>query len=71
MPYISPDLQDSFEKFLKFTAIALFVRCTAQRRSAKAVSALEPWRYLAERQGEFFWATEISGKWDEIMVKPW
>lgn len=43
--------QDAFEKFLKFTAIALFVRCTAQRRSAKAVSALEPWRFLAEKQG--------------------
>ncbi|CAK9001695.1 unnamed protein product [Durusdinium trenchii] len=42
---------DAFEKFLKFTAIALFVRCTAQRRSAKAVSALEPWRFLAEKQG--------------------
>ncbi|CAL1165355.1 unnamed protein product [Cladocopium goreaui] len=56
---------DSFEKFLKFTAIALFVRCTAQRRSAKAVSALEPWRYLAERQGFSALADRIS----EMMQK--
>ncbi|CAJ1388828.1 unnamed protein product [Effrenium voratum] len=42
---------EHFEVFLKFTAIALFARCTAQRRSGKATSALEPWRYLAERQG--------------------
>ena len=42
---------EGFEQFLKFTAIALFVRCTAQRRSAKCFSALEPWRHLAEKQG--------------------
>lgn len=47
---------EQFETLLKLTAIALFARCTAQRRSAKAVSALEPWRRLAEEQG----ATMIS-----------
>ncbi|CAE7199785.1 unnamed protein product, partial [Symbiodinium pilosum] len=49
-----------FEKFLKFTAIALFARCTAQRRSAKAVSALAPWQQLAERQGFPGLAGQIS-----------
>ena len=54
---------EGFEEFLKFTAIALFVRCTAQRRSAKSFSALEPWRHLAEKQG----FRDLAGKVQDVM----
>ena len=66
---------EGFEQFLKFTAIALFVRCTAQRRSAKCFSALEPWRHLAEKQGFRDLALKVEDvmnllpRWREDAVK--
>ena len=56
---------EQFETFLKLTAIALFARCTAQRRSAKAVSALDPWRRLAQEQG----FSKLAKKIEEMAKK--
>ena len=64
-----------FESFLKLTAIALFARCTAQRRSGKAITALEPWRKLAAEQGFAELAEKIERmkellpKWRDAAVR--
>eukprot|EP00930_Biecheleria_cincta_P059606 TRINITY_DN4530_c0_g1_i1.p1 TRINITY_DN4530_c0_g1~~TRINITY_DN4530_c0_g1_i1.p1 ORF type:complete len:673 (-),score=137.02 TRINITY_DN4530_c0_g1_i1:232-2250(-) len=50
----------AFEKFLKFSAIALFARCVASRRSAKAASALQPWQDLATDCGFTGLASKIE-----------
>ncbi|CAE8616709.1 unnamed protein product [Polarella glacialis] len=48
----------AFERFLKFTSIALFARCAASRRSGKAAAALKPWSDLASGSG----FSELTGK---------
>lgn len=64
-----------FESFLKLTAIALFARCTAQRRSGKAITALKPWRKLAAEQGFVELAEKIERmkellpKWRDAAVR--
>lgn len=53
----------AFEKFLQFSSIALFARCIASRRSAKAASALKPWHDLAINCG----FTGLSKKLEDMI----
>eukprot|EP00931_Biecheleriopsis_adriatica_P025108 TRINITY_DN15509_c0_g1_i3.p1 TRINITY_DN15509_c0_g1~~TRINITY_DN15509_c0_g1_i3.p1 ORF type:complete len:669 (+),score=142.40 TRINITY_DN15509_c0_g1_i3:83-2089(+) len=52
-----------FESFLQFSSIALFARCIAHRRSAKAASALKPWKDLARDCG----FTGLASKIEEMV----